>query len=102
MKQEINSINLVESNLYTGRPNKLVVTKFIVINPDNTYDGIEYANLRSVLNELMNTEVGDKLMEDYIDSIDHRFNEEEFSEYCFDHVEEVASDLNFRIMRVLK
>lgn len=102
MSKAVNSINQVESNVYVGRSDKLIQIKFIVINPDNVYDDRQYDDLRSVLSELMCTEIGDKLMEDYIDSIEGRFDEDEFSGYCLKNVETVAAELNFRIMRVLK
>lgn len=102
MSQALNSINSVESNTYSLNPSKRVDIKWIIINPDNTFDGIEYVSFRSALNELMNTAVGDKLKEDYIDSIEGPFDEEDFDAYCFDHAEQIANELNFRVMRILK
>lgn len=100
MPQALNSINSVESNTYSLNPDKRVDIKFIIINPDNTFDGIEYADRQSVLTELLNTEVGDELKDQYCENLDRKFDEDEFDEWAFNNFERVAEEMNYRIKDV--
>jgi len=100
MPQALNSINQVKSITYSLRTDKVVVRKWIVIDPDGTFDGIEYPNRQSVLTELLNTEVGDELKDQYCENLDLKFDEDEFDEWAFNNFERVAEEMNYRIKDV--
>lgn len=99
MNQETNS---VKSNIYTLNPDKKVTVKYIIIDPDNTWDGNEYVKYRDVITELQGTAIGDAAMEEYVNGIEGKFDQEDFDHWCMDYLEEIASDMGVRIFKVIK
>lgn len=99
MKQDLNLTKLIES-LGCGitiapYPNFV----WVVYGPNGESIGDPFNSYRSMINELMGSDIGVVVKQEYQDEREMSWTHENLDNWAFDNLERVALEMNYRIER---
>lgn len=102
MNNALKSNNLVETNTYELNKNYSPVITYLVLDPDGEEIGAPFVRFRDMLEEMLQSNIGDELRSEYFENLEGPFSEEALDNYAWDNIERVAIDLGYRIVRIIK
>lgn len=96
-----------DTGITTSRTNIVrLPMNYIVMKPDGTELGDKFKSFRNLVAELMDSDIGVEVKKQYNQDLDRAFLSEEAYEeglaaYAWDHIEEIAKSMNYRIFSVV-
>lgn len=99
MSKAVNSTNSIESVSYELDPRWMGKTVYSVIDPNGNSIGDSFESFRSMLNEMLQGDIGPAMMKEYMENLEGKFSDEEFENYAWDNLERVMEEMGYRVLR---